>query len=653
MRDDKPTPYVNTRVIAVGVHTAIGVLELHPAPSRARSARKVAPKLLMHLAYDPALGVRGPLKLPKGAGWVGLGAEDVVLAATADGSLWSAESVDAAIAGRFVKQGRVAGAKRWDANGAAKIVLATAGRSISISADGGASFTRVNRPRPVEAAFVRADGIIVADPRGAPPEVSRDGGVTWTSAPAAVGSLVLVRNGNWVGERDSDGGVTCRSGALAADGETWVSWEYWREKPASRGSFGKEMWSQDGLNDRWNQRLLEHPLYNEDKALRATNAVTDPMPAAVPGDLAAFHARCKPDPLGGAMGGILGSLSGHGEPECHGADCVSTQVQQSRRTPLVQTRTFHDGSPPGRSASAVIVDLRSGRSAFLLPPARCQSALFEDLGGGAVLACRVGDGADLHLAGLDGVWHAAGHITGTVAGAQRASDGTIVLTPRCRTTARDCVGWVRRPAALDDGVVFENVVVPGARAFGPLPGGKVLVAAVAPAHADEKSWVFLNGSDSVFEPAKPAGDADRPRALTDKLGKLADCFHALGAGRQPGEVALHWSKGGTVIDSGPSELASCARRVVGTLPSSLPAGKNVLYFRVLKQAIDVLELLPGQPAASLAQNLAFEGELSTITLDDRGEITFSAYRRRPYVQTRYRVDRGTGTAAPIPEKPSR
>ncbi|MDB4960527.1 MAG: hypothetical protein JWP01_526 [Myxococcales bacterium] len=648
LRDDQPAPYIGTRVLAVGQHAAIGVLELYP-PNRAKRATrsKVVPRVVMHLAYDPGTGVRGPLKIPKGATWVGLGADDVVLAATANGTLWSAESIDAAIAGRFVQQGRVAGAQRWDAHPTAKIVLATAGRSIAISADGGRSFTRVIRPRPLEAAFVRADGIIVADPKGAPPEVSRDRGVTWTSAPAEVGSLVLARNGNWIGERDSDGAVTCRSGALADDGATWVSWEYWHEEP---GGVFQQVASIDGLHGRWNQRLLDHPDYRDNDVAPATNSQTDPMPKAVAGDLAAFHARCKPDPDGGSMGDLLGMLSGFGEPECQGADCVSTEVQQVYRTQLIQTRVFHDGSLPARSASAVIVDLRSGRSALLVPPAGCISVLFGDLGGAAVLECRAGDGADLHLAGLDGVWHPAGHIAGVLpTRAHRATDGTIVLTPRCRTTSRDCGAWVRRPAPLDDAAVFERVQVPGARAFGALPGGKVLVAAVAPATGDDRSRIYLNGGALIVDDPKHPAPA-RPAALTEKLRKVADCFHALGAGRQSGEVALHWTRRGTVIDSGPPELRSCTARVIGTLPSTIADGNNVLYFRVIKQAIDLLEVAPGRPAVPIARDLAFDGALTNIALDARGEITFSADRARPYVSTTYRVDRASGTAKPLPAK---
>jgi hypothetical protein len=637
----EPQPYLGSHVIAVGQHTAIGVLELHPAESGKRSARKVVAKTLAHLAYDPATGVRGPLKLPAKAIWVGLGAGDVVLAATPNGTLWRAPSIDAAIAGAFVEQGRVPGAKRWDANPAASIVLATVGRAIAISADGGATFTRITRPRALDGAFVRADGIIVADPQGAPPEVSRDGGVTWTSAPGEVGSLVVTRNGNWIGERDSDGAVTCRSGALAADGQTWVAWEYWREKPG--GQF-KEVWSDDGLHDRWNQRLLDYPTYQDEASSTATNVETDPMPKPDAGDLAAYHARCKPVAEGG-MGGILG-MGGLSEPECQGADCVTTAIGQRQTSYLVQTRVFHDGAPPKRSASAVIIDLRSARHALLVPPAGCDSVLLEDVAGAAVLGCRAGDGADLHLGGLDGVWHPAGHVRGEPEDAKRAADGTIVLTASCRPRARDCIAWVRRPAPLEDSAAFEAIEVPGARAFGAMPAGKVLVAAVAPARAEDRSWIYLSNKGLFDKAAKT--DADRPAALTGKLGALADCFHALGAGRQPGEIAVQWSKSGTLIGEGPAELRSCASRILGKLPTTIAPGKNVLYFRVIKHAIDLLEVVPGQAAAPLARDLAFDGELSSIQLDPRGQISFTAYRSRPYVSTTYRVDRRAGTAKPLP-----
>ncbi len=675
--DDAPAPYVSSSVVAVGAHTAIGTLDLHaPGKSRPRAKGSKAPavaapyktRTLAHLGYDPALGARGPLQLPKRTSWVGIGAADAVLAATPDGTLYRAANLDAAVAGTFAKLARVAGAKRWDANAATPIVVATAGRSLWISTDAGATFTRHARPRALDAAFVRADGIVVADRKGTTPEVSRDQGATWTTAPALVGSLVLVRNGNWIGERDHESEITCRTGALAADGSTWVPWLFWHEFPATLTNKWPEVWSEDGLRERWNQRLLDDPDFGTSGLAPATTAADDPMPAAEPEALAAYHAQCKPDHGGGGGLGLLGGSGGSG-PSCHGADCVTTTLDIPRHSRLVDAPTLHDGqcqlapavagSPPActddeslvRGPTHLLVDLRSGAFAMFPRPAGCVEVMAADLGGAALLACESGDGSDLSLAGLEGVWHAAGHVSGPIGTAKRASDGTIVLTHECRSTARDCVGWLRAPAALDDATAtFQRLDVAGGRVYGPVPGGKALVAAVAPAARDDASYAFLD--EGPFAISK-AADPNRPKALGAKLQKLAECFHALGGNRLPGEVAVHWSRAGTVIDRGPPELAACVRRVVGSLPTTIEPGENTVYFRVGKQAIDLFEVMPGQPPVVIGRALHFDDDLSSVTVDDHGAIELASYRNSPsYHRSVYVVDRASGTVSLKPEPPA-
>ena len=652
--DTHVTPYVTTRVIAVGDHTAIAVVELW---SPARGGHAARP--LMHLAYDPATGVRGPLILPAGTTWLGLGSGDVILAATGDGALLAADTVDRAVAGGFVARGRVAAATRWDANSAAGLVVAAGGGAVWISSDGGATFERHARPRAVTAVFVRGDGVLVAEVTGGGPEVSRDRGATWAPAPREVGTLVLERNGNFIGARDDGGKHACHSGVLAADGASWVPWQLWRTEPKRPGVKWPAVTQLGGLTDRWNERLLDYAEQDAGAPVPRANAATDPMPVSAPGALAAYHASCKADD-GSVFG--MGMLSGSMAtgPGCHGADCISSTMSLPSHTRQVSAKHLHDGAcrvapastgepaacdedkPPLRSPHGVIVDLPTGRSSLLTPPSGCSQVLFEDLGGAALIACQAGEASEVYLAGLDGVWSSIGKIADVPTAAQRAADGTILVTRRCTATGRRCVAWLRRPAALGEReALLEPVDVPGARAFGAVVGGKALVAAVRPAAADDRSWIFLDQHPELGGPPP----ADRPKALTDQFAPLADCFQALGAGRQPGEVALHWDASGTVIDRGPPELVACVRKFVGALPRSIPSAHNVIYFRVRKQAIDLLETRPGEPATAVARDVQFEGELSNVALTDRGEITLNSYDETNSTKRFvYRIDRATGKA---------
>ena len=89
-------------------------------------------------AVELAGGLRGYVRLPDGAIWVGLSSADSLLAATKDGVLYAANDLDEALEGIFALRATIPGALSWDAAG--DVVAVVTKKDVHVSMDGGHSF---------------------------------------------------------------------------------------------------------------------------------------------------------------------------------------------------------------------------------------------------------------------------------------------------------------------------------------------------------------------------------------------------------------------------------------------------------------------------------------------------------------------------------
>lgn len=576
-------------LLAIGTHASIY-----------RVAAVAKGKANVVLAHSETTGVVGPLAPPKGTTWLGLGKDDAVLAATKDGALWRAPDVAAAAEGRFAPLAKVAGARTWDASG--DVVVATSGKRVWISRDAGATFVAQARPRALDGGFVRPDGAIVLDPKGATPEVSRDGGATWTSAPAAVGELVVRRLGDWLGEREADrcvGGKACKrchSGVLASDGTTWLGWP---EQLAQDENFLEDFPAHDWEHVFWPRNELH--VADEPPAPITAPLATDARLA-----LATVHGECEEGR--GRFGIGRGTLAF----KCVGVDCVGQldpRGDSGATTTIVIFNDHRSGGAHPRSPTVAIVDKARATVLVTPSPKGCTMDHFEDLGGAALVACKDGP---LYLVGKDGTWHLQKAAPMAIDFATRTEGGAILIGPNCARHIERCAAQFKPAAALGEGA-FVALTVPNARAFRLGVDGTPFAVAARPQPKEvTKTWELPIYEDSY---------------LGNKiLTAAAQCFYDLPDARQvPGEVVF------TVVPAGKSgkvtelkatnpALDGCFRQALKAdrlAPIEEPFTKTVTFRNVGQRAEVITFDTTGQPRGP-SITFVFDGNLRSVGLSPAG-----------------------------------
>ncbi|MCA9656342.1 MAG: FG-GAP repeat protein, partial [Myxococcales bacterium] len=403
------------------------------------------------LVVDADAGVRGTLALPPDAVWTGVDGDDRVLHATADGSVWRAESWDATP----VRVGTVPGALAWDLAPHALVVLSES--AVMRSTDGGARFEPLPPlPRRLDdpQILTRDDGAVVVQGRDEsgsrqtlllPPRGRR-----WVAGPAELGPLV--RTGAWIGDAELDGCGT----VLARDARRWV--EAQLEDELARWSELAEL----------EEELAPAPL-------RRLPTLTWP---AAPRSSAACDGGAD---LWGAMGTggtedgepIRGTTGPGPQPTARWARLLSDAVCD--RLPDDEW-SCDDAVPLRRAPHAAQWDERDRSLRIVsLPPACARPLRLDSAAGLGVLRCAEPSAVALWTLGPDGQWHGEGrlpHDDQAPGALTAADDGTLLLHGRCRLGSCER-SWLRPPAALGEGAWVE-LDPADTLAFRVLDGGRAL-----------------------------------------------------------------------------------------------------------------------------------------------------------------------------------
>jgi hypothetical protein len=480
-------------------------------------------------AVDEKLGVVGPLKLPAGFTWVGVGGPqiDALYAATPEGALHRAAGVrDALRADGFEPRGSVPGATAWDAAGA--LIAAAAGERVSVSADEGRSFTSavVAPGKAVRAVLVRPDGVLAAvvqaPARGQQPVapdtfLSLDRGQTWKRS--AFQPRSIERAGSWIW----NGNANCPA-VLSRDGQAWT-------RTAAASLYTASLYARPTLGI----ALHLSPAIRVIEAGSFRSSVAPPAPEPPRrGDTAiGREPRCKSDD-GGVVGGI--GLMGAAGVSCGGALCLLESATPRPQPTRTQIATFGDGiceptsaRPPGSACAAhlrrpptfAVVDHIASTVMPVAAPEGCpQLVALHNAAGIGVLICRgSGGGATLFVRGAQGAWHAEGS-QATPAEALKwiaaAQDGTLLLlepAPPASARQREPLqALVRSPLPLGAPQAWRRITAPDGVAALPAPGGAALLASSPAASAGRRLDVTL---DRPGQPALPlARDVEVSQDLT-------------------------------------------------------------------------------------------------------------------------------------------
>lgn len=452
-------------------------------------------------------GVVGPLEVPAGVLWVGLGGGDRVFAGSAARAAYSAPTVEAAARGGFVPTAELAGiARAWDANG--DVLAAVTSVGVELSTDGGSSWA-VAIDEMASGVFVRHDGVIAAQvlvDGSLVTRVSRDRGASWTDARYQPG--LLSRWGAWIIEDNTDCPVV-----LADDGEHWVAAEdiydvlggrpYWLD--ALRTETKVVPFAADGHVTATDPPA---PAYRADlEAVGTARPCAAPVEEPMDGEPVDDVAVVYPDrPMPRVVGTVgarpwesLIELELLSDGACGDGDDVRDGAPACPRD-----------APPARAPHAVVLDRGAGAVTLLDLPDGCWPVRSLSAAGLGMVACREGDRATVWgHAGLG--WQEELVIDLAEAMSARvnaAADGTIGLFPSCFD--QDCVIYVRVPVDLGAAGAWRRVAIGGALAYRVLTGGHVLAIAEAPAGRVRFERVDESGSsallaDSVDVPADATG----------------------------------------------------------------------------------------------------------------------------------------------------
>lgn len=420
-------------------------------------------------------GVLGPLALPAGAMWTGLGANNAVLAATPDGSLYRAGTIAAAARGSFSRVARVPGATTWGAAG--RVVVAGAERDVFVSTDGGHHFRRrrIRHAAKVTRVFARADGAVVV--RAA----SSTGRHTATYVARRGRNFIRTRfqpdalrqDGAWIWE-DS----RCPA-LLSADGRHWV-------KPPRHPAtlfltperWTSMLWDSDDL--------LAVARSSRDGYVTATSP---PAPPFSPARQIRRERHC-----GGVGGGLEGGLADLRSRTCADWRCIRGANRPAPRQTRRRLAILEDASCDSRHANnygdcasgapllhpphLAIADRVTHRVALLAAPDGCaRPSRVRNLRGLSLLFCP-GAGKTRVFALTPGNHFRAEEqlpvATAALTKARVAPDGTIAVYPVCHAHAH-CRAFVRRPLVAGAAGAWREVAPPGATAFWVVGGGAILI----------------------------------------------------------------------------------------------------------------------------------------------------------------------------------
>jgi hypothetical protein len=416
-------------------------------------------------------GVVGPLVVPDGVVWVGLGAGDRVFAGTSSRQAFTAADVGAAAAGEFSPTAELAGAARaWDAGGA--MIAAVTDKGVELSTDAGHSWA-LAITGVATSIHVRADGVAVAQvlvDGSLVTRVSRDRGTTWTDASYQPG--VLSRWGAWILEDNSDCPVV-----LAADGEHWVAAEELYEVLG-----GRPYWT-----DALRARSTVVPF-----ASRGHVTASDPPAPAFRLEVEAVGTKrpCaapEEEPTGGPpidepepvypdrpMPRIAGTIGTLAYPSAVELALLTDGVCGDGETVRTNAPRCPHEAPLTRGPHTVLLDRRAGSVTLVDLPEDCWPLRGISAAGLGMVACREGDSARFfaHSGGdwlpeVELPWAEAMSVQMTA-----AADGTVGLFPSC--IDEDCVVHVRRPVGIGVDDAWHRVAIPGAIAYRLMAGGHVL-----------------------------------------------------------------------------------------------------------------------------------------------------------------------------------
>ncbi len=414
-----------------------------------------------YFALDERHGALGPLAVPAGAVWVGLGgATDQVFAAMEDGTLYRADDPRAALT-TFVQVGRVPGAVEWTAS--AKLVAAAVGGKVFVSTDGGKKFksVTVDKRRPIGNLLSRSDGVILAnahstdDAEDVVTYVSKGGG-SWKKSSLQV--FYPRQEGDWI--------LTDCDGAVMAKGSLdWVERpdepQLW--KPEVR--YEATTWWLDDGDRMW---TTTHPAPPADDKAKRVKGRGSP---------------CMIDILGGGGLGYRAERMCNEPFSCaarlHGAlPALSQTVLQ-----VIADGVRDDDGKVTRAPHLLHVDRTAGTARVIDAPAGCVPAAVYYARGLSLVACDPKDGTTpLHALAADG-WHPEGVIATapeTLREITLAEDGTAMINTSCET----CAPWLRTP----DGGAWAKAAIPeDTEIVRAAPGGR----AVALVHAADGSYAVV------------------------------------------------------------------------------------------------------------------------------------------------------------------
>lgn len=470
-------------------------------------------------------GVVARLDLPKGADWVGFDERGAL--AGGGGCVWRADDPR----GAWTRVATLEGADQFDASVGS--IVASDGKMLWVSTDGGASFTTRETPlHRIENLLTRPDGAIVvqgADASDLPTTVvSGPGSKRWERTETEW----LYRVGGQI--REGEGGDR----ALSRDGRKWLST------------------CVDGLvdYDTW----------------LSTYASPEPGPAGTAVTLRSPKAPTKQEGcdtwglLGGlGMGGadgpepVRGTTGAEPPPTGHLAGFLSDGICNA------DPDGFCEDGPIVRLPHVVRVD-GEARTAkvFALPTVCDRPARIDNAFGASVLTCDVGSEVAVFTLDDRG-WHEEGRLPISISDAgslTAAGDGTMLLHGRC-TFDRACApSFVRHPVALGEDGAWHRLASSEALAYRVLTGGRVL--RISGTHATEYELAVVNGDEA--EPIAHIGVAEQTLTAVDVdpvTAELDVAFRPVREGPTPADFvptpeATRWeiaADGRTLLERDPRE----------------------------------------------------------------------------------------------------
>jgi hypothetical protein len=461
-------------------------------------------------------GLTGPLELPPGVIWVGFARKDALFAADAEGALWRADDLSAAVRAKgfrrinaistALEKSAGAGPLHWSSAG--DYLVAAFMSDVYVSSDGGDTFdvSTPARTLRLERVVARYDGVIVVqgrtpaqqsfpseyqrqwaklrgtsevyvpdpDPAKSLPItlISSNAGRTW--ARSTFQPLELRVEGSWITGTAAKADRPAR--LLASDGKSWID-ESLAEPPA--------------LLD-WRSALRLGPDVQAYPPLprRFTHAPGPPGRAPRPKQ----GQRVKPLPESHAS---VEMRFDH----CRGAECLRGIDPPAPPPARFEYGFFSDavcaaaGSEPARrecgSAPLVrppsigILDRVRTELTLARLPRGCAPRRLEGAAGIGVLLCDIDGKTRVELLDDRGRSFPDAELmleAAALAPLTAAPDGTLLLQEMC-VTGRSCTAHVRLPVALGAPNAWRAVTETDVIAFRAAPRGVVLVIAASPADA--------------------------------------------------------------------------------------------------------------------------------------------------------------------------